>query len=285
MEGIICVNKPKGITSFDVIRRLRRIVSEKKIGHTGTLDPLATGVLIVCLGRATKLVSDIEACEKEYKANFELGYKTDTYDTEGKIIQKVEDFNISRESLEKSFEKFKGDILQVPPMYSAIKVEGKKLYELARAGIVIERIPRPVKIKKIEVLSFDGIKGEIDCTVSKGTYIRSLIFDVGEDLKTFATMSGLVRTRVGETTLETCYSLEEIEKMMLEENFEFLNSVEEFFKYPRIDLCREETIKYFENGNSFSYEFEDGIFSVYNKNEFVGLGEIREKRLKPYKFF
>jgi tRNA pseudouridine55 synthase len=285
LEGIICVNKPKGVTSFDIIRKLRKVLNEKKIGHTGTLDPLATGVIIICLGRATKLVSDIEACEKEYKAKFELGYKTDTYDIEGKTIDKIENFDISRESLEQVLEKFKGKILQVPPMYSAIKMQGKKLYELARLGITVERVPRPVEIKKIDVLSFDGKKGEIDCVVSKGTYIRSLIFDTGEVLGTFATMSGLIRTRVGKTTLESCYSLEEIENMASEENFEFLNSVEQFFKYPRIDLKREETITYFENGNSFSYEFEDGTFSVYNKNEFIGLGIIKEKRLKPYKFF
>lgn len=135
MEGIIVIDKPKGITSFDVIRVLRRTLKEKRIGHTGTLDPLATGILVICVGRATKLAQDIEGYQKEYVADLELGFKTDTYDIEGKVLDRIENFNISKERFENELEKFQGDIKQVPPMYSAIKVDGKKLYELAREGV------------------------------------------------------------------------------------------------------------------------------------------------------
>lgn len=146
MNGIININKPQGITSFDVIRKLRKILSIRKIGHTGTLDPLATGVLIVCVGKATKLVQDIEKKEKEYIAEFDLGYKTDTYDIQGKTLDKVDNFSVTKEELETVLKNYIGDIKQVPPMYSAIKINGKKLYELARRGETIERAARDISI-------------------------------------------------------------------------------------------------------------------------------------------
>lgn len=158
MNGIINVNKPKGITSFDVIRKLRKILSLRKIGHTGTLDPLAEGVLLVCVGKATKLAQDIEAHSKEYVAEFELGYKTDTYDIEGTVIDKVENFSVTKEKLLEVINTFLGNIKQIPPMYSAIKVNGQKLYDLARKGETIEREARNIFIESIELLEFDGKK-------------------------------------------------------------------------------------------------------------------------------
>ncbi|MGL5579200.1 MAG: tRNA pseudouridine(55) synthase TruB, partial [Fusobacteriaceae bacterium] len=145
MDGIICVNKPQGITSFDVVRKLKRILKEKRIGHTGTLDPMATGVMVVCVGRATRLVQDIEGYEKEYLATFQLGYKTDTYDREGTVTERSEMEKPDENMLKEALSTFLGDIKQVPPMYSALKIDGKRLYDLAREGITVERKARDVK--------------------------------------------------------------------------------------------------------------------------------------------
>ncbi|WP_297431784.1 tRNA pseudouridine(55) synthase TruB [uncultured Cetobacterium sp.] len=285
MEGIIVVDKPIGITSFDVIRVLRRNLKERRIGHTGTLDPLATGILVICVGKATKLAQDIEGYEKEYVADLELGFKTDTYDIEGKVLDKVDKFDISYENFEKTLETFKGDIKQVPPMYSAIKVDGKKLYELAREGVEIERKARDVSIKNLETISFDGVKAKIDCTVSKGTYIRSLIYDLGEKLGTFATMTGLRRTRVGEEDLGRAFTLEAIEKMVSENDFSFLVSIEDYFKFPKVDIENENDLKLFVNGQRCKKRINEGKYRVYSKNNFIGLGEVTKGLLKGYKYY
>lgn len=285
MEGIIVIDKPIGITSFDVIRVLRRNLKERRIGHTGTLDPLATGILVICVGKATKLAQDIEGYEKEYVADLELGFKTDTYDIEGKVLAKVEEFNISYENFEETLETFKGDIKQIPPMYSAIKVDGKKLYELAREGVEIERKARDVSIKNLETISFDGVRAKIDCTVSKGTYIRSLIYDLGEKLGTFATMTGLRRTRVGEEDLARAFTLETIEKMVSENDFSFLVSIEDYFKFPKVDIEDENDLKLFVNGQRCKKRINEGKYRVYSKNNFIGLGEVTKGLLKGYKYY
>ena len=285
MEGIIVVDKPIGITSFDVIRVLRRNLKERRIGHTGTLDPLATGILVICVGKATKLAQDIEGYEKEYVADLELGFKTDTYDIEGKVLDRVDEFDISYENFEKILETFKGDIKQVPPMYSAIKVDGKKLYELAREGVEIERKARDVSIKNLETISFDGVKAKIDCTVSKGTYIRSLIYDLGEKLGTFATMTGLRRTRVGEEDLARAFTLETIEKMVSENDFSFLVSIEDYFKFPTVEIENDNDLKLFVNGQRCKKRINEGKYRVYSKNNFIGLGEVTKGLLKGYKYY
>ena len=286
MDGIININKPKGITSFDVIRKLRKILSIKKIGHTGTLDPLATGVLLVCVGKATKLAQDIEAHSKEYVAEFELGYKTDTYDTEGTIIDKVENFSISKTELENVLKKFVGNIKQIPPMYSAIKINGQKLYDLARKGETVEREARDIKIDYIELLSFDGKKARIKCKVSKGTYIRSLIYDIGEELKTFAVMTSLTRTSVGNEKIENSFSIEDIEKSMEDKNLNFITSVEEYFNYPKITIIGEKNHTLFLNGNTLIFNKENGFYRVYLENgSFLGLGQVIFNRLKGYKYY
>lgn len=283
MEGIIVINKPKGITSFDVIRRLRKILKIKKIGHTGTLDPLATGVLVVCVGKATKLAQDIEGYEKEYIADFELGYRTDSYDIEGKILEKKEFEPIDYDHFEEILKEFIGKIEQVPPMFSAIKMDGKKLYELARQGIEVERKSREVFIKKIELLEFDGRKGKIRCLVSKGTYIRSLIYDIGERIGTFATMTELKRTKVGNEGLKNSYTLEEIEKES--EKKEFLISVEKYFNFPKIEINDNKNITLFKNGQRCKVKKEDGKYRVYSSESFLGLGEIKTGLLKGYKYY
>lgn len=285
MEGIININKPSGITSFDVIRVLRRVLKEKRIGHTGTLDPLAEGVLVVCLGRATRLVQDIEGYSKIYTAGFELGYGTDTYDIEGKTIEESEKKSATRDELDRVLKKFIGDIKQIPPMYSALKVDGQKLYDLARKGIEIERKARDIHIDFIEILEFDGTNGKIRCGVSKGTYIRSLIDDLGKELGTFATMNSLVRERVGDSTISNAYTLEDIERLHQEGNDTFLQSVEEFFDYPKLSIDEGKNLTLFLNGNTIRYNIENGRYRVYCQDRFLGLANVNNNLLKGYKYF
>lgn len=285
MEGIININKPSGITSFDVIRVLRRVLKEKRIGHTGTLDPLAEGVLVVCLGRVTRLVQDIEGYYKIYTAGFELGYRTDTYDIEGKTIEESEKKSATRDELDRVLKKFIGDIKQIPPMYSALKVDGQKLYDLARKGIEVERKARDIHIDFIEVLEFDGVKGKIRCGVSKGTYIRSLIDDMGRELGTLATMSSLVREKVGDSSIDKAFTLEDIERLHNEGNSSFLQSVEEFFTYPQLEIEEGKNLTLFLNGNTIRHQSPNGRYRVYCQNKFLGLANVNNNLLKGYKYF
>lgn len=285
MEGIININKPSRITSFDVIRVLRRVLKEKRIGHTGTLDPLAEGVLVVCLGRATRLVQDIEGYSKIYTAGFELGYRTDTYDIEGKTIEESEKKSATRNELDRVLKKFIGDIKQIPPMYSALKVDGQKLYDLARKGIEVERKARDIHIDFIEVLEFDGVKGKIRCGVSKGTYIRSLIDDMGRELGTLATMNSLVREKVGDSSIDKAFTLEDIERLHNEGNSSFLQSVEEFFAYTQLEIEEGKNLTLFLNGNTIRHQSPNGRYRVYCQNKFLGLANVNNNLLKGYKYF
>ena len=287
MEGIIVVNKPKGITSFDVIRKLKKILKTKKIGHTGTLDPLATGVMLVCVGRATKLASDLEAKDKIYIADFDIGYATDTYDIEGKkIAENI--IEVSKENLEQSIKKFIGNIKQVPPMYSAIKIDGNKLYHLARKGIEVERPERNVTIEYINLLDFKDNKAKIETKVSKGCYIRSLIYDIGQDLGTYATMTALQRKQVGDYSLENSYSLEQIEKMLFNNDFNFLKTIEEIFSYDKYNLQTEKEFILYKNGNTVKIKenLENKKYRIYFQGEFIGLANIENNNLlKGYKYY
>ena len=287
MEGIILVNKPKGISSFDVIRKLKKILKTKKIGHTGTLDPLATGLMLICVGKATKLASDLEAKNKVYLANFEIGYATDTYDIEGKRMAENL-IDISKDNLELSLKKFIGDIKQVPPMYSAIKIDGNKLYHLARKGIEIERPERDVTIEYIKLLDFKDNKAKIETKVSKGCYIRSLIYDIGLDLGTYATMTELQRVNVGEYSLTNSYTLEQMEEMAQNNDFSFLNSVENVFSYEKYNLETEKELTLFKNGNTVKIKdnLENKKYRVYYQDEFLGLANIENNNLlKGYKYY
>ena len=287
MEGIILVNKPKGISSFDVIRKLKKILKTKKIGHTGTLDPLATGLMLICVGKATKLASDLEAKNKVYLADFEIGYATDTYDIEGKRIAENL-IDVSKDNLELSLKKFIGDIKQVPPMYSAIKIDGNKLYHLARKGIEIERPERDVTIEYIKLLDFKDNKAKIETKVSKGCYIRSLIYDIGLDLGTYATMTELQRINVGEYSLTNSYTLEQMEEMAQNNDFSFLNSVEDVFSYEKYNLETEKELTLFKNGNTVKIKdnLENKKYRVYYQDEFLGLASIENNNLlKGYKYY
>ena len=287
MEGIIIVNKPKGITSFDVIRKLKKILKTKKIGHTGTLDPLATGVMLMCVGKATKLASDLEAKDKVYIADFDIGYATDTYDIEGKkIAENI--IEVLKENLEQSIKKFIGNIKQVPPMYSAIKIDGNKLYHLARKGIEVERPERDVTIEYINLLDFKDNKAKIETKVSKGCYIRSLIFDIGQDLGTYATMTVLQRKQVGDYSLENSYCLEQIEEMVLNNDFKFLKTVEEFFSYDKYSLQTEKELTLYKNGNTVKIKenIENKKYRIYFQDEFIGLANVENNNLlKGYKYY
>ena len=287
MEGIIVVNKPKGITSFDVIRKLKKILKTKKIGHTGTLDPLATGIMLMCVGKATKLASDLEAKDKVYIADFDIGYATDTYDIEGKkIAENI--IEVSKENLEQSIKKFIGNIKQVPPMYSAIKIDGNKLYHLARKGIEVERPERDVTIEYINLLDFKDNKAKIETKVSKGCYIRSLIYDIGQDLGTYATMTALQRKQVGDYSLEDSYSLEQIEEMVLNNDFKFLKTIEEIFSYDKYSLQTEKELTLYKNGNTVKIKenLENKKYRIYFQDEFIGLANVENNNLlKGYKYY
>jgi len=286
MDGIINVNKPKGITSYDVIRKLKKILKMKKIGHTGTLDPLAQGVLVICLGKATKLASEIEAKTKRYKATMELGYSTRSYDTDGEIVNRVEEVSVQKSEIETVISEFKGEQEQIPPMFSAIKVNGKKLYELARQNIEIERKPRKINIYEIELLEFNEKKVVINTKVSKGTYIRTLVDDIGKNLGTYATMTDLIREEVGEYNIKESFSLEQMTEMSENDDFSFVTKIEEIFKEnDEIILEKKKDIKLFNNGNTVVNIKKDGKYRIYAEGTFLGIGEIKEERLKGYKYF
>jgi tRNA pseudouridine synthase B len=218
-DGIILLNKSKGISSFKAIDELKRKIKAKKAGHAGTLDPMAEGLMVVMINDATKFSGDLMKKDKEYYVEMELGYKTDTYDSEGKVIEEYKsEIELSDSQIIRTIHSFKGRIKQVPPMYSAIKVEGQKLYDLARKGIKIERMPRDVEIMNIYKIKIhrpkensSRIKISFYAHVSSGTYIRSLVHDIGEKLKVFATMTKLVRTKIGRLSIEEAVSLEEVQ--------------------------------------------------------------------------
>ncbi|MDP5273486.1 tRNA pseudouridine(55) synthase TruB [Chengkuizengella axinellae] len=220
-EGILPVLKPKGWTSHDVVAKTRRILKIKRIGHTGTLDPEVTGVLPLCIGKATRVVEYIQLLPKEYEVILKLGISTDTEDMTGTVIEQMEQVKVTKEQLQQTISSFVGEIEQIPPMYSAVKINGKKLYELARKGEEVERKARSVTIHKIDLLQFDldqkfpEVKFKVLC--SKGTYIRTLCVDIGKELNIPATMLSLVRTATGNIQLEDCLTIEEIEKLVEED--------------------------------------------------------------------
>ena len=219
-SGIINVYKEKGFTSFDVVAKLRGILHQKKIGHTGTLDPEAEGILPVCLGKATKVCDLLTDKDKEYEAVLRLGIETDTQDLTGNILRKKK-VEVSKEEVESVIQSFVGSYDQIPPMYSALKVNGQKLCDLARKGVTVERKPRRVTIFEIEILDIDLPQVRIRVHCSKGTYIRTLCQDIGEKLGCLGCMESLLRTRVAIFDLDPAFRVSEIEKMFRENHSEF----------------------------------------------------------------
>ncbi len=264
MDGIINVYKEAGYTSHDVVARLRGILGQKKIGHTGTLDPEATGVLPVCCGKATKVCGLLADKDKSYRAVCRLGVTTDTQDMTGRILKESDFSGISFQEILDCIQGFQGDILQIPPMYSALKVNGRKLYELAREGKTVERKARPVRIQQLEVTEWDLEQGlfTMEVTCSKGTYIRTLCHDIGERLGCGAAMESLVRTRVALFTLEEALPLWKIEELV-QSSPELLDqkmySVDQLFPdHPRLRI-REKYRSRLANGNPLSLDELEAI--------------------------
>lgn len=281
MTGFVFLDKEEGITSFIAAAKMRRIFSEKKAGHTGTLDPMATGVLPIALGYSTRFIELIPSHDKAYRATFILGKTTDTLDITGTVLSENE-VTAKKADVERALQKFKGEIMQLPPMYSAIKKNGVRLYELARQGIEIERESRKVTVYSLELVSADEEKSEytIDVECSSGTYIRSLISDIGEELSSGAVMTSLRRTKANGVSIEKCYTAEALQKMKDEGRLgEALTRVDEFLSYPKLKVSAPQA-KRFSNGgaldvNRFGGKKEPGLYLVYSpENEFLGVGEI-----------
>lgn len=251
-NGILIINKDKDYTSRDVVNVISKEFGTKKAGHNGTLDPLATGVLVICLNRYTKLNKLLASNEKEYIAEVTLGIKTDTLDIEGTVLEKKETY-INKNDLEKALQKFVGDYEQEVPIYSAIKVNGKKLYEYARSGEEVILPKKKVTIKKIELLDFEGDKFTFKCLVSKGTYIRSLIRDILDDLGVIGTMSNLTRTKQGIFDIKDAYSLEEVRKG----NYKLLN-IKDVLDIDKVTVSNDLKFKIL-NGNKIKGNYSDMV--------------------------
>lgn len=273
MDGIINVYKEEGFTSHDVVAKLRGILHQKKIGHTGTLDPAAVGVLPVCCGKATKVCELLTDKDKSYRAVCKLGIETDTQDTTGTVLQEFDISGITEEDIIRCVSKFEGDIMQVPPMYSALKVNGKKLYELAREGKTVERKARPVTISEIKVSDIDIENGTftMDVTCSKGTYIRTLCHDIGKELGIAAAMQQLTRTRVSVFEIENAYRLSDIQKLAdesIDKVQEITMQVDALFDNYRSLHIKQEYASYLANGNTLSEKMfrENDILPKINEN-------------------
>lgn len=244
INGILVIDKPVGMTSHDVVNRMRKITGIRRIGHAGTLDPIATGVLPICIGNATKVTGMLQDADKVYRAQIVLGMTTDTYDCEGEVITECE-VKCTREEIIDAILSFQGEIEQIPPMYSAIKQDGKKLYELARKGIEIDRKPRKVKISAVSVLNIDMenyvVDVEFEC--SKGTYIRSLCDDIGRKLGVGAYMNQLRRIKSHSFAIEESYKLEDIEQIYKERMLQtkLINVDKLFPSYPKLYLNQRQT--------------------------------------------
>lgn len=284
MTGIIPLKKGENITSFFAVNKVRRIIGEKKCGHTGTLDPNATGVLPIAVGGATRFIELLPTHKKAYKATFKTGFCTDTLDIWGSVTESF-DKKVSFEEIEKATAEFKGEIMQLPPMYSAIKRDGIRLYELARQGIEVERTPRKCEIYELSVEKTENEEISLYCECSAGTYIRTLINDIGEKLGCGATMTSLCRTFACGIELSECFTLEELAE--LKEKGEIEKAVipleKLLLEYPEIHVT-ENQAKRFSNGGSLMRERvrnvkENGIYRVYGNGELLGLGELTETDL------
>ncbi len=317
MDGIIIINKPQWYTSFDVVAKARKALKTKKIGHTGTLDPMATGVLVLCVNKATGLVNFLTSEDKVYRTTIKLGIETDTADLTGKItgyikdgkayesnkidIEKIDSteknvsylsdiarinynnnlifandfsFNFSKEEIEECLEGFVGYQDQIPPMYSSIKVDGKKLYEYAREGEEVEIPSRRIEVYSIYDISFDG-KNELSYTVhcSKGTYIRTLNEDIAKELGIVGTTMKLERIKTGDYGLENAIEIEDISE-------EQIIPIEDLFA-DKIEIKNNELSKLI-NGMNIDADFEEGIYNIYCDNKYIGLGKVNNKKLKRF---
>ncbi|MBE6941040.1 MAG: tRNA pseudouridine(55) synthase TruB [Ruminococcaceae bacterium] len=283
MNGIVIVDKPRDWTSQDVTARLRRVFNTRRIGHGGTLDPMATGVLPVFVGRATRGVEFFEHAEKIYEATLRLGVMTDTEDITGTVLEKREVTISEREFLD-ILPKFRGKIQQIPPMYSAIKVDGKKLYDLARQGKEVERKPREIEIFELTCLEFSGETARLQIHCSKGTYIRTLCKDIGAALGCGGCMEALRRVQAGEYAIEEAVPLAEL--LETEDPEKYLRPVDSMFRnYPAVTLTAKQESRC-RNGNSFSIALDDGTYRVYGQNgDFLALSRVNSGIMSTIKSF
>ncbi len=282
MNGILLINKPINFTSRDVVNKLSGILHTKKIGHTGTLDPIATGVLVICVGNTTKLCEILTSEYKEYIATIKLGIKTDTLDITGNVIEEKE-FNVNETLIKEVLNSFLGKSIQTTPIYSAVKVNGKKLYEYAREGKSIELPKREINIKSIELLSYKNDEISFKATVSKGTYIRALIDDICAKLNTVGTMSSLVRTKQGKFTLKATYTLQDIE----ENNYKVLNIEEALSDLNTIEID-DKLYEKVKNGSIIDKTFKSDIACLKYQNKIIAIYKTYDKddtKAKPFKMF
>ncbi len=283
MSGIVIVDKPQGWTSQDVTARLRRVFNTRRIGHGGTLDPMATGVLPVFVGRATRGVEFFEHAEKTYEATLRLGIATDTEDITGAVLEE-KPVAVTEAEFLVALEQFRGEILQVPPMYSALKVNGQKLCDLARKGKEVERQPRPITIFELECLEFAGDTAKLRVRCSKGTYIRTLCKDIGAALGCGGCMAALRRVTAGEYGIEAAVPLQEL--LDSETPEKYLRGVDTMFSnYPAITLTENQETRC-RNGNSFMLQAADGRYRVYSQGgEFLALSQVESGVMSTIKSF
>ena len=283
MNGIVIIDKPQEWTSQDVTARLRRVFNTRRIGHGGTLDPMATGVLPVFVGRATRGVEFFEHAEKTYEATLQLGITTDTEDTSGTVLTR-QDVHISETEFLNILPAFRGKIMQVPPMYSALKINGQKLVDLARKGKTVERQPREIEIFELSLLEFTGDTARLRVRCSKGTYIRTLCKDIGEALGCGGCMAALRRVQAGEYTIEEAVPLQEL--LDAENSEGYLRPVDSMFRnYPAVTLSSKQETRC-RNGNSFSVKMEDGTYRVYSQSgEFLALSKVEDGVMSTIKSF
>ena len=283
MNGIVIIDKPEDWTSQDVVSKLRGVFKTRRIGHGGTLDPMATGVLPVFVGRATRGVEFFEHAEKTYEAVLRLGISTDTEDITGTVLEERE-VSVTEEVFLAALDAFRGEIQQIPPMYSAIKINGQKLCDLARKGREVERKPRTITIHRLDCLEFTGNTARLLVHCSKGTYIRTLCKDIGESLGCGGCMESLRRVSAGEYTIENAIPLAEV--VASENPEQFLLAVDSMFRnYPAVTLTEKQE-KRCRNGNSFSIAMEAGTYRAYSQaGEFLMLAKVEDGIMSTIKSF
>lgn len=286
MNGILLVDKPSGWTSNDVVQKLRGILHERRIGHAGTLDPMATGLLTVFVGRATRAVEFAEADAKRYRAALRLGLTTDTQDITGTVLHQTE-ADVTREALEQALQGFRGEIRQVPPMYSAVKVNGERLYKLARRGETVERAARTVTIHGLDLLGREGEDWILDIRCSKGTYIRTLCQDIGYALGCGGCMAALRRLEAGAFTIEEAHALDEIAQAASEGRAEtLLLPVDTLFRGVAAETVGAAAEKKIRNGNTFRTSLPDGTLRLYSETgEFLALARAENGVCRTIKSF
>ncbi len=293
MTGVICLNKPENISSFLAVKKASRLLGVKKAGHTGTLDPMATGVLVIMLGSCTRFIDFLPESDKSYTARVLLGTRTDTLDITGNILEE-KSVNVTENEIKKICGGFLGETMQIPPMYSALQKDGIRLYEMARKGIEIERTPRKISITELSVYGFDGKSFTAEVTCSAGTYIRSLASDIGEKLGTGACLTSLCRTRANGFSIDRSLSVEEMEEHIKKGDIEnFIIPIEEALSfYEPVTVSSAQSVR-FRNGGDLSIDrvhknFENKLYRVFSpENTFLGLGEadIESRILKPKRVF